>query len=70
VALLGIHPPLQRIDRPHRLLTELDRLLGDVAVVQQHVVRRSPPEQHVQLRETEVERVVSIKQGDVNRVRE
>ena len=43
----------------HGLLAELDPFLGDVAVVQEHVGRRLPAEQHIQFGEPEVERVVS-----------
>ena len=74
VGVVGAHvrddAPLQRVDRRHGRLPELDPLLGDVAVVQEHVGRRLPAEQHIQFGEPEVERVVSVDQRDVNRVSE
>ena len=69
-ALVRDHAPLQRVDRRHRRLAELDAFAGDVAVVQEHVVRHLPAEQHIQFGEPEVERVVSVDQRDVNRVSE
>ena len=47
------HLPFLRVDRDHPLLSELDSLFGDVAVVQPDVRCRLPAEQDVQLRESE-----------------
>ena len=69
-ASVGDHAPPQWIDPPDRLLAELDPLFGEVAVMQQRVVRRLPAEQNVQLRESEVERLVLVYESDANRVPE
>ncbi len=62
--------PPQRVDCCHGLPAKLDAFVCDVAVVQEHVGRRLPAEQHIQFGEPEVERVVSVDQRDVNRVSE
>src|SRR5919197_1018002 len=68
-------PPLKsasaargRVDGCHRLLAELDAVLLEVAVVEPDVVGRLTAEHHLELGETEVERVVAIDQRDANRV--
>ena len=60
------HLPFLRVDRDHPLLSELDSLLGDVAVVQQDVRSRFPAEQDVQLREPEGKRVVLVEKRDAD----
>ena len=64
------HLPLLRVDRDHPLLSELDSLFGDVAVVQQDVRSRLPAEQDVQLREPEAKGVVLVEKRDADLARE
>lgn len=64
------HLPFLRVDRDHPLLSELDSLFGDVAVVQQDVRCRLPAEQDVQLREPEAEGVVLVEKRDTDLARE
>lgn len=63
-------PPRGGLDGSHRLLAELDAVLGDVAVVQPHLVGRLPTEHHLELGEAEDERVVAVQQRDADRVLE
>ena len=60
------HLPFLRVDRDHPLLSELDSLFGDVAVLQQDVRSRFPAGQDVQLREPEGKRVVLVKKRDAD----
>ena len=64
------HLPFLRVDRDHPLLSELDSLFGDVAVVQQDVRCRLPAEQDVQLRESEAKGVVLVEKRDADLARE
>ena len=65
---IRLHPPGHRVDSDHRLLAELDTVLGDAAVRQPHVVGRLASEHHVELGEAEEERVVAVEQRHVDRV--
>ena len=63
-------PPGGGVEAGHRLLAEIDAVLVDLAVVQSHVVGRSPAEHHVELGVAEDERVVAVQQRDADRVLE
>ncbi len=65
---IRLHPPGHRVDSDHRLLADLDTVLGDVEVRQPHVVGRLASEHYLELREAEEERVVAVEQHDVDRV--
>ena len=52
------------------LLAELDARLGHVPVVQSYVIEATAPEHHVQLRETEDERVALVDESDLDVVTE
>jgi len=65
---IGLHPSVLRVYRGHEFLTELDALLGDVAVMQPCLCGGPSAEHDVQLREPEDERVVLIDERDVDLV--
>ena len=53
--LVRSHSPVLRVDEAYALLTKLDPLLRDVAIAQTHIVRGLAAQQHIQLREPEME---------------
>ncbi len=69
-ALVGDDALALGVDGEHRLLTELDVGLGDVAVAQPDFVQAPPAEHHVELREAEDEGVALVDQGDPDLVPE
>jgi hypothetical protein len=66
---VGRDPTGGGIDPGNRLLAELDAVLGDVAVGQPNVVGGLPTEHDIELREAEVEGVVTVQQRDADGVR-
>jgi hypothetical protein len=65
---VGDHPPGERVDAGHELLSELDASLVEVAVMQPHLVGRLPADHHLELGEPEDERVAAIEQRDADEV--
>ena len=65
---LGGDPPGRGVDAGDGLLAELDAVLGDVVVVQPHIVGRLPAEHDIQLREAEEKRIVAVEQRDADGV--
>jgi hypothetical protein len=64
-ALVGADGPRLGIDREHRLPEELHARLGHVRVGEPDGVRRRAPEQDVELRVAEDERVAPVDQRDL-----
>jgi hypothetical protein len=62
------HTARDGVDACHCLLAELDAVLLDVAVVDPDVIGRLAAEHHLELGETEKERVVAVDQCDLDRV--
>ena len=67
---VGHDAPSLRVDRGDRLLPEPDPRVGDLLVRDADGLRFPLPEQHVELREAEHERVGAIDQGDLDLVAE
>jgi hypothetical protein len=67
-APVSVVTPLFRVDRRDRLLHEAHAPLDDVPVRKANGVERRPPEQDVELRVAEDERVLLVDQRDVDAV--
>ena len=66
-AAVGDDPPRGGIDGGDRLLAELDAILGDLVVVELHLLSRLATEHHLKLGEAEEERLVAIEKREERR---